>query len=302
MAMPSKTPTTSRPAAQAGLEGREASVSAVSWPAVIGGALVAVAVTVMLLALGGGMGLASVSPWGGNPSATSFSIWVAIWLIIVQWLSSGLGGYLTGRLRTKWTGIHTHEVFFRDTANGFLTWALASVVVVGLSVSAGTSALSGATHAAATVVGGAASGAGQAAGGAAQGAMQSGPSGYLVDSLFRPAQPSADAQGPAPVAEASRIIATGLGGGTIDQADRTYLAQLIAARAGIPQADAEKRIDDVVAKAKEAEASAKKAADAARKAASSFAFFTAFSMLIGAFIACAAAALGGRQRDEATPA
>ncbi len=292
----------SRPAAPAGPDAREAIVSAVSWPAVLAGALVAVAVTVMLLALGGGIGLASVSPWGGNPSATSFSVMVAVWLIIVQWVSAGLGGYLTGRLRTKWTDVHTHEVFFRDTANGFLTWAVASVVVVGLSTAAGTSALSGATHAAATVVSGAASGAGQAAGGAAQGAMQAGPSGYLVDSLFRPAQPSADAQGPAPVAEASHIIATGLGEGTIAPADRTYLAELVAARAGIPQAEAEKRIDDVIAKAKEAEAAAKKAADAARKAASSFAFFTAFSMLIGAFIACVAAALGGRQRDEATPA
>jgi hypothetical protein len=278
-------------------------VSAVSWPAVIAGAFVAVAVSVMLLAFGGGIGFASVSPWGGNPSATSFSILVAVWLIIVQWVSSGLGGYLTGRLRTKWTDVHSHEVLFRDTANGFLTWAVASVVVVGLSVSAGTSALSGATHAAATVVAGAASGAGQAAGGAVPGAAaQAGPSGYLLDSLFRPEKPSPDAQGPAPLAEASRIVAASLGEGGMAPADRTYLAQLVAARAGISQADAEKRIDDVVAKAKAAEASAKEAADAARKAASSFAFFTAFSMLIGAFIACAAAAVGGRQRDEARPA
>ncbi len=300
--MPSNAPSMSRSAAPAGPDAREAIVSAVSWPAVLAGALVAVAVTVMLLALGGGLGLAAVSPWGGNPSATSFSVMVAVWLIIVQWVSAGLGGYLTGRLRTKWTDVHTHEVFFRDTANGFLTWAVASVVVVGLSASAGTSALSGATHAAATAVSGAASGAGQAAGGAAQGAMQAGPSSYLVDTLFRPAQPSADAQGPAPVAEASHIIATSLGEGTIAPEDRTYLAELVAARTGISQADAEKRIDDVIAKAKEAEAAAKKAADAARKAASSFAFFTAFSMLIGAFIACVAAALGGRQRDEAQPA
>ncbi len=289
----------SRPGAPAGLDARESPSSAVAWPAVFGGALVAVAVTAMLLAFGSGIGLASISPWGDNPSAGAFSILAAIWLIVVQWLSSAIGGYLTGRLRTKWADVHTHEVFFRDTANGFLTWALASVVVVGLTVSAGTSALRGATRAAATVASGAASGAGQIAGGAAQDAMQSGPGGYLMESLFRPAQPSSDAQGPAPLGEASHIIATGLAGGTIAPADRTYLAQLVAARAGISQPEAEKRIDDVVAKAKAAEDTAKKAADAARKAASSFAFFTAFSMLIGAFIACAAAALGGRQRDEA---
>ena len=293
---PSKQP---RPVVPATSSAREFPSSAVAWAAVLGGALVAVAVTILLLALGSGLGLASVSPWGDNPSPTTFTVMAAVWLIVVQWLSSAMGGYLTGRLRTKWADIHTHEVFFRDTANGFLTWAVASVIVVAFSVSAGTSALSGATRAAATVASGAASGAGQVAGGAAQGAMQSGPSGYLMDTLFRPDQPNANAQGPAPLGEAAHIIATGLGGGTIAPADRTYLAQLIAARAGISQPDAERRIDDVVAKAKAAEDTAKKAADAARKAASSFALFTAFSMLIGAFIACATAALGGRQRDEA---
>lgn len=294
-----------------GAPARESPVSATAWPAVIGGALVAVAVTIFLLALGSGMGFAAVSPWGGNPSAVSFGIMAGIWLIIVQWISAGLGGYLTGRLRTKWTDAHTHEVVFRDTANGLLTWALATVIVAAFTVSAGKSALSGATQAAATAVSGAASGAGEAARGAAQGALQpgqageagqAGPGSYLMDQLFRPAQPSAQAEGPAPLAEAAGIIAHGLAEGSLAPADRTYLAQLVAARTGLSQPDAEKRIDEVMAKAKAAADTAKEAADEARKAASAFGFFTALSMLIGAFIAAVAAALGGRQRDAAPQA
>ena len=95
------------------------SSSAVSWAAIIGGALTAVAITLLLVALGAGIGLSSVSPWSSsNPTATTFTLLAAVWLIIVQWLSSGLGGYLAGRLRTKWVGLHTDEVFFRDTAHG----------------------------------------------------------------------------------------------------------------------------------------------------------------------------------------
>lgn len=44
----------------------------------------------------------------------------------MQWLSAALGGYVTGRLRTRWVGLHTHQAFFRDTAHGFITWSLAT--------------------------------------------------------------------------------------------------------------------------------------------------------------------------------
>jgi hypothetical protein len=115
----------------------EASASAVSWGAIIGGAVAAVAITLLLVTLGAGIGLSSVSPWSAaNPTATTFTLLTAVWLIVVQWLSSGLGGYLAGRLRTKWTGVHTHAVFFRDTAHGFLAWALASVLVAMVATSA----------------------------------------------------------------------------------------------------------------------------------------------------------------------
>ena len=98
----------------------ESSASGVAWPAIIGGAFASVALAVLLFTLGSGLGLASVSPWANTgASVTTVTVMTGIWLIVMHWLASGLGGYLTGRLRTKWAGLHTHEVFFRDTANGF---------------------------------------------------------------------------------------------------------------------------------------------------------------------------------------
>jgi hypothetical protein len=108
----------------------ESSASAVEWAAIVGGALGAVGLSILMFTLGSGLGLASVSPWSfSNPSPTTFAVGAAIWLIVTQWLASALGGYLTGRLRTKWVGIRTDEVFFRDTAHGFLAWALATLLV-----------------------------------------------------------------------------------------------------------------------------------------------------------------------------
>ncbi len=269
--------------------------SAVAWTAIIGGAVAAVAVSLMLVALGSGIGLSSVSPWSGsNPSGTTFTVMTAIWLIVVQWLSAGIGGYLTGRLRTNWVGVHTHEVFFRDTAHGFLAWAVATLVVVGLITSAVSSVASGGVQAATSVVS-------SVGGGAAQGAASQigGQSGYLVDSLFRSDQPSASGSPQEARGEATRILVRSVANQTMDPGDKAYLVKLVAARTGLSQADAEKRVDDVAAQAKAAEQKAREAADAARKAAASTSFFTFFSMLVGAFVASVAAAIGGRQRDEA---
>ncbi|HEY2615967.1 MAG TPA: hypothetical protein VGI78_01380 [Acetobacteraceae bacterium] len=266
------------------------SQSAVSWAAVIGGAVAALSITLLLVALGSGIGLTSVSPWSSaNPSATTLTLLAAVWLIIVQWLSSAMGGYLAGRLRTKWVGLHTDEVFFRDTAHGFLAWALASVLVVAFA----TSSVSSAVSAAGRAVSGAASTVTQAA--ANQPSVQDG---YFVDTLFRKDQPDANASSQDARAEAGRIVARTLANGNLDPGDRTYLAKLIAARTGVSQADAEKRIDDTMAQMRAAEDKGKQAADAARKASATGSFYLFFSMLIGAFIASAAGALGGRQRDD----
>jgi hypothetical protein len=187
---------------------------------------------------------------------------------------------------TKWAGVHTHEVFFRDTAHGFLSWALTTIV--------GTALLAVATS---SIVGGGVRAASTAAGEAAQ-AATSGVSGYSVDSLFRSDHVDASASNQDVAAQASRILANGVRNGDVAPADRAYLAQLVAAKTGISQADAQKRVDDTIESTKEAETKARQAADAARKATATFAIFTALSMMIGAFVAAAAAAIGGNIRDE----
>jgi hypothetical protein len=267
--------------------GNEASSSAVSWAAIFAGAFTALALTVVLASLGAGFGLTTISAWpNSGASATTFTISAGIGLIVVQWLSSALGGFIAGRLRTKWIGVHTHEVFFRDTAHGFLSWALTTIVGTALFAAATTSIVGGGVRAAST-----------AAGGAAQ-AAASAVSGYSVDSLFRSDHVDASASNQDVTAQASRILANGVRNGDVPPADRTYLAQLVAAKTGISQADAQKRVDDTIASTKEAETKARQAADAARKASATFAIFTALSMMIGAFVAAAAAAIGGNIRDE----
>src|SRR3954452_21247473 len=107
----------------------EPSVSGVSWAAVLAGAVASCALTLVLLALATGLGLSAVSPWGNaGVSATTFKIGTGLYFIVMAMMSSAIGGYLAGRLRTKWVGVHTDEVFFRDTAHGFLAWAAASVI------------------------------------------------------------------------------------------------------------------------------------------------------------------------------
>ncbi|TIT82214.1 MAG: hypothetical protein E5W45_02265, partial [Mesorhizobium sp.] len=138
----------------------ESSSSAVNWGPIIAGAFAASTLTVMLLLLGSGLGLSMVSPWSAaGASATTFAVSTAVWLVVVQWLSSGVGGYLTGRLRTKWVGIHTDETYFRDTAHGFLAWALATLLVAGVLGSALSAALGSGVQAVSTVAAGAATGA-----------------------------------------------------------------------------------------------------------------------------------------------
>jgi hypothetical protein len=263
-----------------------ASTSGVSWPAVIGGAVAAAALTLALVALGSGFGLASVSPWSGvGASAKTFTIATAIWLIVTQWFASGVGGYLAGRLRTKWVGLHTHEVFFRDTANGFLAWASASVIAAAFLASAASSIIGGAT----TMVTGVASG--------AAAAPSPDPAAYFVDGLYRTDHPSTTVSDADVRAQSMRILATGMRNGDVPAADKTYLAQLVSARTGLSPDDAAKRVNDVIAQEQTAELKARQAADVARKAGSRVSIVTGLSMLIGAFIACIAACLGGQRRD-----
>jgi hypothetical protein len=270
----------------------ESVASAASWPAIFAGAITAAATSLILVALGSGIGLASISPWpNSGASVTTFSVMTAIWLIVVQWLSALMGGYMTGRLRAKWVGTHTHEVFFRDTAHGFVTWALSTVIGAALLASAVGSTSGKAIEAASTVASGAARGA------AGSMNMNESIAPYDLDRLLRPSSPESDSSKADGRAEVGRILAKGISVGDVSADDRDYLAKVVTARTGISEPDARKRVDEVLSTEKATEMKAREAADAARKAAATASIFMALSMVIGAFIASASAALGGRLRD-----
>jgi hypothetical protein len=250
----------------------------------------------LLVTLGTGLGLASVSPWANNgASLTTVTVVTGVWLIIMHWLASGLGGYLSGRLRTKWVGLHTHEVFFRDTANGLLSWAVASVAGAVIVTSAAAFVASGTAAVATGASSGVAAGATQTA---RPGALEAGPSAYLLDRLFRTDRPGAAGSDADAKAQTAIIIANGVAVGDVSAPDKTYVAQLVSARTGLTPEDATRRVDTAIDQAKAAEFKARQVADAARRAAATLSIFTALALLIGAFIACSAAALGGQQRDQ----
>ena len=259
----------------------DARVSAVSWAAIVAGGLASAALTLVLLAFGTGMGFSVVSPWSGSGfSGTTFSILTGLYLIVVAMLSSSIGGYLAGRLRTRWIGAHPHEVYFRDTAHGFLAWAFATVLSAAVLGTA-----------ASQIIGGAAGGLAQVA--ESTTARPTGPMQGYLDALLRsdPAANRNAADAAASRGELGRLLAPVLyKGGEVSASDRTYMAQVVAARTGLSQADAEKRVSEVIIEAKTA-------TDNARKAAAKLFLWLTASLLIGAFSASLAATEGGGLRD-----
>jgi hypothetical protein len=273
-----------------------------------------VSLSVVLVTLGTGLGFASISPWSHHGiSASAFTVASTIWLIVTQWLSAAAGGYIAGRLRRRWLATHTHEVFFRDTAHGLVTWAVATLFVAAVLAASMTNLIGGGARAvggvtAAGGLGAAAIGHSETAG--ARGPMgpdaAAGPSGvYNLDKLFRGGSsshspdtsgngaPATDARG-----EVMHIVANATMKGAVSDEDRAYLANLVAAKTGVSTDEAQRRVDAFIESAKEASVQAKADADEARKSAATAALYTAMALLIGAFIASVSAAIGGRLRDE----
>jgi len=276
-------------------------LSGVSWGAIFAGAAAAAALSLILVLLGFGLGFSAVSPWANEGvSAKGLGISTIVWLAATQIVASGLGGYIAGRLRVKWAYMHGDEVYFRDTAHGFLAWCVATLVTATLVVGSVSSIVSGGVQAGASVVGGAASAATQAAG-TAVGTTDSNQYGYFVDSLFRDDRPAAISDD-AVHGTVTRIFVRSLSNdGQLAAEDRTYLAQLVAQRTNLTQADAERRVDEVYARTQKAVADAKlaaqQAADTAAKVAAWTSLWMFIALLIGAFFASLAATFGGRRRD-----
>ncbi len=300
--------------------------SAVSWKAIFAGTTASIAITMVLVAFGVGVGFSVVSPWSGEGlSATSFTISAGIYLIVVAMLSSTIGGYLAGRLRSQWASVHAHERYFRDSAHGFVVWAMATIITAAV--------LGGATTSLIGAAGSAIGATGSAVGAAVGAGSQNSATAPYLDRLLRPA-PAANGAAAAPAAsspaqaaqtatdqatspvatgqtppnlqggqlaaptqrpnidraEIGRIIAKALTGNLPDD-DRAYLAQVVAGQTGLTQQQAQQRIDQTITQAKAA-------ADTARKSARNFAFWLTFAMLAGALSAALAAIEGGNLRNS----
>lgn len=292
---------------------------AICWGAVLAGAAGAASLALILLMLGVGLGLSAVSPWASEGmSAPAFGMSTILWLGFTQFAASGLGGYLAGRLRMRWAGVQADEVYFRDTAHGFLSWSVAALVTAGLLGSAVGSIIGAGARTGATLAGTATMAAAPAM---ANAASATAGTRYFVDSLFRrdvgaPGGATAASAAqlspalathmpltpPPPADEALKIFAHAAGSGALPPEDARHLGQLVAQQTGMAQADAERRVNDsfnrMKAQAEVSSHEARAAADTARKAAARASLWGFVALLIGAFIASFAATLGGRHRDQ----
>lgn len=283
--------------------------SAVSWGAIFAGAAAAASLSLILLILGTGLGFSAVSPWSQKGiSAGGLGVSTIVWITLTQLIASGLGGYLAGRLRTRWLAAHQDEVYFRDTAHGFLAWAIASLATAALLTSVIGSITGAGLQAGASVTGAAAAvGASAIHSELAKPDADNTGTAYFMDSLFRvapgagpgiPPQPTGSSQ---QLSELTLIFMNTLRTGPLAPDDLAYAAQIVAQRTGLSQPDAPRRVSEVYARMQSrftaAQNAAREAADTARKASATAALWLFVSLLAGAFIASWTATYGGRQRD-----
>jgi hypothetical protein len=250
-----------------------------NWSAVIAGAITAAALSLVLLAFGSAIGLAiaSTAPTWRQTSAT-LAVVSGLYLLLTAVVSFGFGGYVAGRLRTRWTAtLHNDFVEFRDGTHGLVSWALAVVISgIAAAIMATTIASKAVPPAAAPTAN-----------------VGEAPIAYDLDRLFRSdRRPQGDVSYSR--AEANRILLAATSREGMKPDDRTYLARVVAAQTDIAQPDAEKRVDEAVE-------AAKTAVKKARQSGVIVGFSVAVSLLIGAAAAWYAACLGGQHRDAAGP-
>jgi hypothetical protein len=281
----------------------EAGRTPFSWSAAIAGAFAATAVTFIIVALGSGIGLSFASPYGSGASATSLTIGAAVWLVMAQTMGFAAGGYLAGRLRSPAYDGVIGETTFRDAAEGLVVWAIGVVAITALAGALGFFAAGATAHVAAGM-----SSAPRSE--PATTASTSAPTEYFVDLLFRPGpgaatangqRPASDTVGLAPAgaqpalsnearAEVNRVLVRSVAQGRLDDSDRAYLAQVVAARTGLSPDEAQRRVAEVESKARDA-------ADKATKAGAYLSFWTFMALLFGGTAATLAGMLGGSLRD-----
>ncbi|WP_311031026.1 hypothetical protein [Mesorhizobium koreense] len=267
--------------------------SYLDWPAVFAGAVVASAISLVLVTFGSAIGLSLTSPFDNTGmSAVGLAIALGLWLVWVQVSSFMAGGYVTGRMRRRAYDATEHESDVRDGMHGLVMWGTGVLVgALFLALSAG-----GAATTAATAAGGAAQSAIEKMASAAEGTN---PFSQAVDTAFRASRPEAGSSVDARN-EAMAIVARGIANGDIPEADRTYLAQVIGARTNVAEDEAKTRVDTMITNARQAAEEAKRKAQRAKHFAVIAAFLAAASLAISAAAAFWAAGMGGRHRDEGT--
>lgn len=282
--------------------------SAVSWGAIFAGAIAAAALALILLLLGVGLGLSSISPWAYKGFSTSpIGISAILWLSFTQVAAYGMGGYLAGRLRTKWITAHSDEVYFRDTAHGFLSWAVASLVAAVLLTSV-IGSIIGTGVKSATVMTGALSNNTEI-----ENSNNLIPNpitdqiDYFTSSLLRKningstvSETNINVVNNAK-SEIAIIFMNAIRNGDMSTSDVDYASQLVSERTGLPELEAKKRVNNTFSKLqtklRNAEQFTNKATDTARKSSAYAALWLFISLLMGAFAASYAATCGGRNRD-----
>lgn len=259
-----------------------------SWGAIVAGALLNVAISSIMVSFGSAIGLTLVSPYPGRTASVAFiAVAAALWALWVAISSFAAGGYLAGRMAGPGAAIRSHESDIRDGAHGLTVWAVGAMALMALSMATVGGATKAAFHGAAATM----------AGGAVALGQPVDPVALAVDKLSRSPDAS-ETLVPGAREEFARIFVQALQSGSLNDGDRAYVAAKISAVAGIPQAEANQRIDDTLTQLKQAEADAKKLAEEARKIAVVMAFLTAAVSLIGGAAAWQAAIVGGRHRDE----
>jgi hypothetical protein len=245
-----------------------------SWSSIVAGALVAAAVSFVLISFGSAIGLAVASP-SSSWRDTSFLLALlgGLWLLLTSLASFGLGGYLAGRLRRSWGAKISHEVEFRDGIHGLLAWGIAIIIGAFLALAATKTVAprSELTTPTATT---------------AEPLLA-----FELDRLFRSSGKPADTSNDSQIrAQAARIITSGLGHSGMAPEDRAYLVRLVETRTGLSQPDAETRVGQAIAQSTDA-------IKRARRAAVVLAFMIGASLILGAAVAWLASTSGGQHRD-----
>ena len=267
--------------------------SFVEWGAVFAGAVLAAALSFVFLTFGAAIGLSTTSPWADSGVSAKTLATIAVFFAMVQQIGSFMaGGYVAGRMRSRWGETNKDEVEFRDGLHGGLVWAVGVAIGAALVLSTAGSAVK--------------TGADVAGKAATAAAANADPSAYSIDALLRPGagRPTGQGAAPAPSAaetrtEVARIFAKATASGTLPENDKSYLASVVAQRTGLPPPEAEKRVTDAFAEANRA---VKEAADKARRASILTGFVTAASLMVSFGAAWWAALRGGNHRDNQVPA